>query len=274
MKFTRRPIIAGTILLVLSGILVWYFRPKPAPAPLPAPVVEEEETITASGEIQAQEQVQLSFQTSGLMAWLGVSKGDRVKKGQALARLDTYTVERNLRNALIAYSKQRNEFDETKQVKYKNMEVTDALTDTVKRILQDNQYDLTKAVNDVEIYNHSLRLATIVSPIDGIVTSLTPTVSGVNVTPASAAITVSNPDSVRFVADVDEIDIPSISVGQKAKVILDAYPDNPIDTVVSSISFASITTTGGGTAYEVELPLILEGQRLLAGMNGEVEFEN
>jgi len=45
--------------------------------------------ISASGEIKAEKDITLQFQTGGLLTWVGVKEGDKVKKGQAIASLDS-----------------------------------------------------------------------------------------------------------------------------------------------------------------------------------------
>lgn len=274
----RKAIIGIVIIVILVGVGFWKYqsdkKQKAAEeeAKQQEPVVVDE-TLSASGTIQTSKEVTLTFPTSGLMTWLGVSEGDMVRKWQAIASLDTYALERQLKDSLIAYAKERNDFDESKTVTYRGMRPQDALTDTVKRILENNQYDLDDAVNDVELKNKAVQLATLVSPIDGIVTSVTPSVAGVNVTPVSASITIADPNSMQFVAEVDEFDISSVRVGQAAKITLDAFEDTPIDATVERIAFTATQTSGGGTAYNVYLTLPANTNQLYKiGMNGDVEF--
>lgn len=233
-----------------------------------------EENVSASGEIKATEEVELKFQTSGKLAWIGVKEGDRVEKWQAIAKLDTYELEKKLKDALLSYSKERNDFDEEYFETYREQTPYSAINDTVKRILEKNQWDLDKAVVDVEIKNNAVRLATLTTPISGIITKIDKPIAGINIVYTADTIVVSDPDSVEFVAEVDEVDIPKIREGQKAIINLDAYEDEPIETVVKRISFASKTTSGGGTVYEVFLKLPEnENLRYRLGMNGDVEFE-
>lgn len=270
----RRIIIIGVLVLLILGGYLFFIRKK-TPEPEPAPVTtEEEEMISASGSVKAGESVTLAFQTVGKLVWLGVREGDIVIKGQAIAKLDTYELQRDLKNALIAYSKERNDFEEERKVMYKTENSNDAKNDTVKRILEKNQWDLEKSVNDIEIQNYAVRIATLVSPIDGIVTVANPDIAGVNVTPTSASFIISNPTTLIFVAEVDEVDIGLIQEGQKGTIMLDALPDKPIASAVSRLGFANITTEGGGTAYEVFFPLpTVENFQYRIGMNGDVEFE-
>ena len=226
------------------------------------------ETVSASGTVQAENQVELKFQTSGLLSWVGVKEGDRVKKWQAIASLDKRELEKNLLKALRDYNKERWDFEEANQVTYKDK----VITDTIKRILEKNQFDLDKAVADVEIKDIALKLATLTSPIDGIVTHIDTPVAGVNITPATAVFTIADPSKMKFVANIDEADIGKIKIGQKVNLTLDAYPDEKIEGQIEKIAFASVLTKGGGTAYPVEISLPENNDlKFKVGMNGDLE---
>lgn len=226
-------------------------------------------TISASGKVKAENEVELKFQTSGYLTWVGVKEGDSVKAWQAVAQLDTRELERRLLKGLRDYSKERWDFEEDKEVTYKDK----IITDTVKRILEKNQFDLDKAVADVEIADLALQFSTLITPIDGIVTSLDAPFSGVNITPAGASIVVSDPDSVYFQADVDETDIGSIKNGQKVLISLDAYPDEEISGSIYFIGFTATTTSGGGNAYSIKIKMPENiNLKFKLGMNGDAEI--
>jgi RND family efflux transporter MFP subunit len=226
-------------------------------------------TVSASGLVESESQVDLKFQTSGLLTWVGVKEGDRIKKWQAVASLDKRELEQSLLKTLRDYNKERWDFEEDSQVTYKDQLVTD----TLKRILEKNQFDLDKAVADVEIKNLAIKLSTLVSPIEGIVTHIDAPIAGVNVTPATAVFTVANPGAMKFIANIDEVDIAKVKEGQKAIVMLDAHPNQEFQGEVGKVSFASITTKGGGTAFPIEIKMPTnENLQFRVGMNGDVEI--
>lgn len=231
------------------------------------------QTVSASGKTKSQNQVDLKFQTSGLLTWVGVKEGDWVKKWQVIAQLDRRELQKTLDKYLRDYSEQRNDFEEMYRVTYQGAKPEDALTDTARRILEKNQWDLEKAVLDVELKDIALKLATLITPIEGIVTKIDTPVAGINITPATAVFTVADPNSVIFVVNVDEADIREVLGKQKVKITLDAFPGQEFEGEVTKISFASITTTGGGTAFPVEISLP-ENTNLMfkVGMNGDAEI--
>lgn len=232
-------------------------------------------TVSASGKVEAENQVTLRFQTGGLLSWLGVKEGDRVKKWQVIASLDTRELEKDLKKKLLTYMNQRWDFEQT-QDNY-NVEGRPlnelVLTDEEKRILEKAQFNLDSAVLDVEIKDLAIKLAKLVSPIEGIVVETEPSLAGVNILPTNSYFTIADPTTMKFVADVDEVDIGKVKLDQKAIITLDAYEKESFEGKVSKIGFAAITTKGGGTAFPVEISLPENSnERFKWGMNGDVEI--
>ena len=238
--------------------------------------VEKQEiiqTVSASGAIKAEKQVTLKFQTSGKLAWVGVKEGDWVKKWQAIASLDKHDLERDLLKELRDYSKERNDFEEEYRVTYREQTPQTALTDTVKRILEKNQWDLDKAVADVEIAHEAKKLAVLVAPIEGIMIAIGTPVAGINITPAQATFTIASPEVMKFVANVDEADVGQVELDQTVEILLDAYSDQTFNGKVTEIAFSAVTTSGGGTAFPVTISLPENtNQRFKVGMNGDAEI--
>ncbi len=232
-------------------------------------------TVSASGKTESQNQVDLKFQTSGKLVWVGVKQGDEVKKWQAVASLDKEELKKRIEKAMNDYLKERWDFEQS-HADYGTSGKSEEewlIADSAKRILEEAQFDLNNAVIDVELADIIAKLATIVSPIEGIVTHIDTPLAGVNITPATAVFTIADPSSIIFMANVDEADVGQVSLGQKVKITLDAYLDQEFEGEVKNISFASITTTGGGTAFPVEISLP-ENQDLKfkVGMNGDAEI--
>lgn len=233
-----------------------------------------DKTITSSGKTKAKKAVDLKFQTSGKLTWVGVKEGDFVSAYQSIASLDSREVWKNLEKALRDYSSERNDFEETWRVTYKGTSNPDsALTDTIKRILQKNQWDLEKAVLDVELKHLSFEYATLVTPISGIVTQVDIPIAGVNITPATAVFQVVDPNSLVFEASVDEVDVGVVALGSEATVMLDAYPNTPFTGSISSIAYAAKASSGGATVFPVEIAITATSSSTLRiGLNGDVSI--
>ena len=230
------------------------------------------ETISTSGEIESENQVDLKFQTSGLLSWVGVKEGDQVKKWQAIASLDQRELKKSLEKKMLAYLNERWDFEQTND-DYQEEKDNRLVDDEIKRILEKAQFDLESSVLDYEIADLTVKLATIVSPIEGIVTHIDTPIAGINITPASAVFTVASPGQMKFIANVDEVDIGNIKEGQQVKIVLDAYSDQEFEGIIDKIAFSSVRSSGGGTAYPVEVNLPENnGLQFRIGMNGDADI--
>lgn len=226
------------------------------------------ETLSLSGSVDAEERAILRFQSSGKMVWVGVKQGDYVKKYQAVASLDQREIQKNLEKALRDYSKERWDFEEDRQVTYRSV-----FTDTAKRILEKNQFDLDKAVLDVEIKQFAIEVSTLVSPIEGIVTRIGSPYAGVNITPSQAEFEIINPKTIYFSGTADQNDVVRLKQDEKGEIVLDAYPDITLKGKIYMISFVP-KTDETGTLYQVKLALTQRNDdyKYRFGMTGDASF--
>lgn len=265
------------IILILGAIgFFWYRQTKQKPINIETSIVVTknlDETISASGKTTAKRFADIKFQTSGLLTYVAVEEGDAVVKGQLIAALDSREIQKNLEKSLIDYSKQRNDFEELWRVTYRGMkDPEDALTNTLSRILEKNQWDLNKSVLDVELKALSIEWSRLISPLSGIVTHIDVSVPGQNITPAGAVFTIVDPLSIIFQANVDETDVGSVREGMKAEVLLDAYSDQPFEGEISHIAYASQTSSGGATIFPIEMKFA-SSSALRVGLNGDIRIK-
>lgn len=233
-------------------------------------------TVSASGKIASETTVTLKFQTSGMLTWVGVKKGDQVKKWQAIASLDKKEIESTLKKKLLAYMNERWDFEgtqDTYDINGRKIGTVPNLTEAEKRILEKAQFDLDSTVLDVEIQDLAKKYATLYSPVNGIVTEVESPIAGVNITPTTATFTIADPTQMKFTANVDEVDVGQIRLGQKVGITIDAYPEEEFIGEVAKIAFASVSTSGGGTAFPVDIKLSANlEEKFKIGMNGDAEI--
>ena len=93
--WARRYILIGTAVVVLLGLAAISYRMLAADAPEVevARVLAESAdapgtVLTASGYIVAHHKINVNSKVTGRVAWIGVEKGDKVKQGQVLVRLE------------------------------------------------------------------------------------------------------------------------------------------------------------------------------------------
>jgi HlyD family secretion protein len=229
------------------------------------------QSINATGNIDSESKVNLSFLSSGKLTYIGVKEGDTITSGQTIATLDQRSLRTSLEQTLIDYSKQRNTFDTTSDA---NLHHTpkDSLNDAMRRILENNQNDLNKAVNSVELQQLVLEQSVLSSPIDGVVIRADAETAGVTVS-TQTLYTIADPKHLVFNIDVDEADIGKVKIGQPLNLTLDAYPDSILSLKVMEIDFASHKSDTGGTVYTVKGSMPENNDnKYRIGMNGDAEI--
>jgi len=265
-------IISFVILLTLIVIL---FVLKPGKQ---TPIITEKvrrenisQTISITGSVDSNSTANLSFRVSGKLVYLGAKKGDYVYAYQTIGAMDARTVQKNLEIALIDYSKQRLTFDQTLE-KNQNRKPQEALNIDMKRILENNQFDLDRAIKSVELGDLAKQESVLTTPISGIVTREDVETAGVNVS-STTTFTVTDLSSLTFKMDVDEADIGKVKEVQKVKVVLDSYPDETLNLTIDRIDFASHTTSTGGTAFTVYANLTKNpDNKYRVGINGNAQI--
>ena len=140
----------------------------------------------------------------------------------------------------------------------------------MRRILEDNQYDLNKAVASVELQDLVRQQSILTTPIAGIVTRADAVAAGVNVTPATT-FTITDPSSLDFKMEVDESDIGQVKVGQNVNVSLDSFPNHTLKLKVNQIDFVSHVTSSGGNAFYVEA-MLPQPNNYRVGMSGNADI--
>lgn len=226
-------------------------------------------TISASGAVEGKNQAVLHFNTPGKLAWVGVSRGDEVKKWQSLAQLDTVQLNANLQiaksNLRAAEATLDRVYDNVKDHD-EDESFTQKETRTAAEVAKDNAY------NAVLSAQNALSNATLVAPFDGTVVSISDNlISGANVS-LTDTIIIADTSEFKFTAQVDEVDFGKIELGQKAKISLDAFPDETFEGTVSYIGKAGVRTATGAVTIPVEVQFEANGNAMAVGLSGDVEF--
>jgi len=218
----------------------------------------------------AVERRDLKFTVSGKVTQIVVKEGQEIKRGQYLMALDTQDVQKNLEKDLKDYLITRNTFDQTKEVTYPQ----GALTDTIKRALQNSQFGLDKSVLDVEIQDIALKESYLYSPIDGIVSAINiKEGETTNTQNNTAVITITKPESLSFEVYAEDTDVLKINKDQKTVVMIDAIPNIIFPAQVDFISNLATVDQNGLSTYKIRAVISdSKGYLLLDGMAGSIQF--
>ena len=265
------------IILVAIIIGAFWYQKRQAQTPdfeIITPQLNDiRQTLDLGGSVEADIKAELRFPSVGKLGWVGVKEGDTINKWQALASLDKTSLKKGLEKNVNLYLTNRWNFEQARDDANVNSDNLDnfGLPDELKRTLEQNQFSLNNAVLDVEISDYANKIATLVSPIAGVLIQAPHQVAGVNVGLTDTYIVV-DPSSLYFEAEIDETDVSQIGLDQPAEILLDAFPDQAISSKITHIDFAASTGENGGTVFKIKFSLEPNSLDYRLGLNGDVSI--
>ena len=232
------------------------------------------ETVNASGKVYPEVEVKLSPDISGEIVELEVAEGDSVKKGQVLAKIygDIYVTQRDQAEAIVkqqqaqladaqasigaleanlnqskeTYNMQKQLYDE-KVISRNEFNTADAAyksaianLQAAKEGISGSKAGVQSAQAALQKANKDLRLATLVSPMNGIVSLLSvkkgERVVGSSMMAGTEMMRIADMSKMEVRVDVGENDVPKVHVGDSATIEVDAYNDRKFTGVVTQIA--------------------------------------
>jgi len=237
--------------------------------------------LTASGYVVARRKAAVASKGTGTLVFLGVEEGDKVKKGQVIARLDdsdvAATLQRARENLRLA---EADLYDAKKSLERQRTLVQreliaqaeyDAAEARYKRVVA--SIDAAKfAVKEAEVAVDNTR---IVAPFDGTVLKKNADVGEIVAPLAGAAssraavVTIADMSSLEVEADVSEANITRVSPDQNCEITLDAYPQQRYPGSVIKIV---PTADRAKATVLVKIRFKTYDQRVLPEMGAKIAF--
>jgi HlyD family secretion protein len=276
---------------------LWYQRDSGVTVTVEAVKARDLEAIvSASGKIQPKRLVNISADTSGRVVDLAVNEGDRVKRGQFLLQIDPKSLRSRVDNSTAGLLAAEGALDQLRQsVETARVQMEQAERNLARqRELWQQQLStreaLEKAESDLRASESSLRerekqvssqaariaqeragldsarydlsKVRIESPIDGIVTRRNiqegeTAVIGTMNNAGTVLLTLADMSVIQAEVEVDETNIPNVSLGQLAKVTIDALPDRTFRAHVTEIGNSPIQATAGQTTQATNFKVVV-----------------
>lgn len=288
MKRRTKIIIAVVAVLLIGGITTASIRSKSKEGtPVTFAKVERQDLVSkvsANGQIDAQRKVDLSANVMGQIVNLAVREGDVVKKGDFLLQIDQKQLaasaqgaeasmralfsdrdaaRASLTEAELTYQRARNNFEQ-KIIPAAELDRARTTLDSARANVSAIEQRIQQARSNVAAARDTLSKTTMTAPMAGIITALPVeegevAVIGTMNNPGTKLLTIADMSVVEAVMEVDETDVPTVKVGQRATVTIDAYPNKTFEGVVTEVGSSPMTPQAGqGTEavnFEVKIQL-------------------
>ena len=272
------------VLLVVAFLVRGWLTPavevQLASASLTSPS-QANAVLTASGYVVARRKAAVASKGTGRLIFLGVEEGDKVKKGQVIARLEDSDVvaARNQARENVRLA-EADLYEAKKALERARILLKQEMIAQVEVDVADARYK--RVVATIEAARYALREAEvaventrIIAPFDGTVLKKNADVGEIVAPLAGAAsskaavVTIADMSSLEVDADVSEANITRVTPEQNCEITLDAYPQHRYPGYVSNIV---PTADRAKATVMVKIRFRQYDQRVLPEMGAKITF--
>jgi HlyD family secretion protein len=281
MTQSRKRLFAGlTIAVVLGVTAVVIVKRRPKPTPVEVTTVGREDLqakVTANGKVQAKRKVDISATIAGQIVHLAVKEGDRVRKGDFLLQIDAANPRANARSSSFSMEAILQDLESARanlaqargdlkraEENYAARIISDADIQRARTAVATAQAaaDATgrrveQARATLEGAQDTLSKTTVRAPMDGIVTAKRVeegevAVIGIQNSPGTVLLTISDMSVVETELEVDETSVPSVKLGQESRIRIDAYPNRTFHGEVTEVGGSPILPAAGAATNAIK----------------------
>lgn len=252
--------------------------------------IDYQASVFATGILASAEEARLSFKTGGIIERIEVRAGQKVRKGQVLAKLALNEIQAQTQQATLGEDQAQITLNNARlalqlaERDYRN--VNGLYQDSVATLeqLENVEVQLNNARNQlaaaekglafrqqgVEVAQFNLRYSTIVAPSDGIILRQFAEVNEL-VGPGTPVLMFGSRQQAQVLqVAVADKDIVKLSLGDTAIVNFDAYPGEDFLAYVRELGGSADPFTG---TYQVEVEIAPSQSNLLNGFVGSVTIK-
>jgi HlyD family secretion protein len=241
------------------------------------------EIVQATGKVQPEYKVKVAPEVSGEIIELPFKEGATVKKGQLLAKIKPTSFEAQFEAAKASVAsararveqmraqriqtelalKRAKDLNKSGVVSASELEQAQAAFDIADANFKAGQHEVQASESQLKQFAESLRKTSVESPMNGVITQLISQlgekVVGTSQFSGTEMMTISDLSVMNAEVEVDENDVVNISLGDTAKVTIDAFPGRVFTGVVveiaNSAKLKGIGTQDQSTNFAVKIRL-------------------
>jgi membrane fusion protein (multidrug efflux system) len=220
-----------------------------------------DKSFTAQGNFEPVQTLALMSETQGQIKQVLKRKGDRVRAGEVLLRVEATTMNADLNTAQANFEKAKRDLG-----RYENLAAGEAIT---KKQLEDARVAVKTAEGQLVSARQRVNKTRITAPITGEINEIYVEV-GSYLGVATKLYDIVNVDRLKLTVQVGEREVLLIRKGDKVNVKADVSTTESFPGTVTAIS----AQANSSLKYDVEIEVKNPGQNSLrAGMYGTAAFE-
>ena len=237
--------------------------------------VKKENALTFSGDVKAYEESVVSARVAGRVSQVVVENGDAVAAGQPLVLLENteFTNLLSINQATLKKAEANLASVKANHERFIQLFQSGAVSrkdlDDVETGLKVAEAEAASAAAAVANAQESLRNATVVSPLNGVVLNRTVNVGQV-LSPGAPLMAVEDISSIYVLVNVEQKDLAKMKPGLPAEVTLDTYGDRKFNGVVEIINPAA---NKAARVFETKIRINNGEQLLKPGMFARVTIK-
>jgi HlyD family secretion protein len=218
-----------------------------SPAPAARDVSPGDAVLDVTGYIIARERIELSPRFMGVVTWIGVKKGDPVKKDQVVVLLDDAEYRSRLKEAEGRLARMMADLEKAKLNHQRvinlvaNRIETAQMLDDARTTVASLEAAVLEVQGQVELSKTYVDWTVIRSPINGVVLEklvdpnelVSPQSFGGTRGPSTAFVALADLGDLQVEIDLSEEYVAKVRTDQKCRVVPEAYPDRSYDGYVA-----------------------------------------
>lgn len=233
-----------------------------------------DQTRSFNGTSKSGAETRLSFRSNGLITDLRVKVGDRVKRGQRIAKLDQTDMILNYQKAESAVESARIQLETARSSLERVKELYQSNSSSLSDYEQaknnfanaKNNYESSKKTLDLQ--SSQLSYGVITAPTDGIVTQVNSEINEFAQAGSPIVIINAKEGDIEIKVGVPESYISRIKEGEEVKVRFPSIPMKDYKGTITEVGFSS----SGGASYPVIIKLTDSDPKIRPYMPAEVTF--
>ena len=215
--------------------------------------------LSLTGTFSARKELNIIAEIQGNVTQILVKEGQKVAKGQVIAKINDATVSSQLATAKAALAKAEKDLE-----RYENLLEAGAISLTQ---FEEVNLDVKNKLTNLTTIQQQLQYTSTKSPLSGVIKEIH-VEEGSFANSGTNLATVVDISSLKMIVNVDEKDVIKITENQKVKIVTEVYPNFEFEGIVSQIGVQA----DASRKYEITIELNNNDKEhsLKAGMYGKV----